>query len=164
MKSAVENDPLFLDLERLLRDSRLPGKGLRPTLDFILHHFGCGVGTIHRFRPATNDLQLVVHRHIPDMILDRVRLIPFGKGMAGLAAQRREPVEVCNLQTDESGTAKPAARLTGMEGSISVPMLVDGELRGVLGIAKPTPHVFSQTERHLLMKIAAMIGREIVTA
>ena len=43
---------------------------------------------------------------------------------------------ICNLQTDTSGQAKPGARATGMEGSVAVPMLVDGDLRGVLGIAK----------------------------
>jgi putative methionine-R-sulfoxide reductase with GAF domain len=130
-------------------------------LDPILTHLSCVVGTIHRFDPATQQLELLAHRGIPDAILPQVRRIPIGKGMAGLAAQRRECVSVCNLQTDDSGAAKPAAKLTGMEGSIAVPMLVDGELRGVLGVAKPTAYEFTESEKKLLLQVASLIGERL---
>ena len=42
--------------------------------------------------------------------------------MAGLAVQRKEPVSVCNLQTDASGAARPGAKATGMEGALVVPI------------------------------------------
>ena len=93
--------------------------------------------------------------------MPQVQRIPIGKGMAGLAAQRRECVSICNLQTDGSGAAKPAARLTGMEGAIAVPMLVNGELRGVLGVAKPTAYEFSESEKSLLLHIAMLIGEHL---
>ena len=66
--------------------------------------------------------------------------------MAGIAAERREPVEICNLQTDESGVARPAARETKVEGSIAVPMILDGVLYGTFGIAKPVPYDFTKEE------------------
>lgn len=125
-----------------------------------LAHFDCVTGTIHRFDEPSRLLHLVAQRGIPDAILDRVRTIPVGKGMAGIAAERREPVQVCNLQTDDSGVAKPAAKLTGVEGSIAVPMLVDGQLRGVLGVAKPHAYDFTAAEQALLLQVAATIGRE----
>ena len=82
-------------------------------------------------------LALKASSGIPPHIVAIVQTVPIGKGIAGLAAERREPITICNLQTDTSGQARPAARTTGMEGSIAVPMLTaDGELRGVLGIAK----------------------------
>ena len=45
-----------------------------------------------------------------------------------------------------------------MEGSIAVPMLVDGALRGVLGIAKATAHDWSPEESAELLAIAARLG------
>ena len=71
-------------------------------------------------------LKLPAQRGIPEAIMDRVRVIPIGKGMAGLAAERREPVQVCNLQTDESGVAKPSAKMTQMENRIVLARFKDG--------------------------------------
>ncbi len=129
------------------------------TLDLILAEFKCPVGTIHHMEASSGLLHLIVRRGIPDAILDRVNRIPIGKGMAGLAAERRECVEVCNLQTDTSGDSKPGAKMTGMEGSIAVPMVINGRVVGVLGVAKPTAYTFTDGERQELLAIAAEIGR-----
>lgn len=133
--------------------------GWQSALDLILAEFKCPVGTIHRLNEPDGLLHLLVRRGIPDAILDRVNRIPVGKGMAGLAAERRECVEVCNLQTDTSGDAKPGAKMTGMEGSIAVPMLIGGRVVGVLGVAKPTAYTFTEVERHELLAVAAALGR-----
>ena len=85
-------------------------------------------------------------------------MIPIGKGMAGIAAERMQPVQVCNLQTDASGVAKPGAKDTKMEGSISAPMILDGKLRGTLGAAKPIPYEFSDAESSLLLEAGAIIA------
>jgi putative methionine-R-sulfoxide reductase with GAF domain len=104
-------------------------------------------------------LRLLAQRGIPDTIRDRVEVIPIGKGMAGLAAERRQPVQVCNLQTDTSGVAKPGARETRMEGAIAVPMLAAGTVCGVLGVAKPVVHEFSAAETALLQAVADDVGQ-----
>ena len=103
-------------------------------------------------------LKLTAHRNIPPPIVQIVATVPVGKGIAGLAAQNREPVSLCNLQTDTSGQARPAAKATGMEGSVAVPMLVGGDLRGVLGVAKASAHDWSDGEKALLLAIAARLG------
>ena len=51
-----------------------------------------------------------------------------------------------------------SAKTTGMEGSVAVPMLVNGELRGVLGIAKATAYDWSDGEKAELFSIAAELG------
>ncbi len=78
--------------------------------------------------------------------------------MAGLAAERRAPVQVCNLQTDDSGMARPRAKETAMQGSITIPVIVDDELRGTLGVAKPNAYEFSKDESELLMRLGRLIG------
>lgn len=127
----------------------------------ILGEFECVTGTIHRLDAGSGLLELVAQRGIPDAIMERVRRIPIGKGMAGLAAERREPVQVCNLQTDDSGKAKPGAKLTQMAGSIAVPILVEGELRGTLGVARPDEYEFTDAQADVLLKIGEMIGRHL---
>ncbi len=122
-------------------------------------HFGCAAGTVHRL--LGGDLKLVAHANIPPPVVEIIASVPVGKGIAGLAAERREPVTICNLQTDTSGQARPAAKLTGMEGSLAVPMLVGGELRGVLGIAKPSAYDWTAAETEAVLAIAAKLGEQL---
>ena len=103
-------------------------------------------------------LTLAAHLNIPPQITEIIGTVPVGKGIAGLAAQKREPISICNLQTDESGQARPAAKSTGMEGSLAVPMLVEGELRGVLGVAKAQEHDWTAEEKSLLLAYASAMG------
>ena len=143
--------------EALRRDST--AETVKEVLLRILTAFDCVVGTVHRYNGETQLLELITHRGVPDSLLETVTTIPIGKGMAGLAAERREAVQVCNLQTDDSGAAKPGARDTNMEGCISLPMLVDGELRGTLGVAKPTAYDFSASECDQLLELATLLGK-----
>ena len=136
-------------------------ESLGAALKEILADFNCVLGTIHR-RNSPDSLELIAHLGMPEVVVDRVRQVPIGKGMAGLAAQRRECVSVCNLQTDTSGDVRPGAKMTGMEGSIAVPMLVDGEVCGVLGVAKPTAYEFSEEEKKRLLQLATILGSRLV--
>jgi putative methionine-R-sulfoxide reductase with GAF domain len=141
----------------------LENKSLEQVLAATLAHFGAQAGTVHLLQPgaagAESMLALKASSGIPPHIVAIVQTVPIGKGIAGLAAERREPITICNLQTDTSGQARPAARTTGMEGSIAVPMLTaDGELRGVLGIAKAAAYDWSAEETALLMAIGRAMG------
>ena len=128
-------------------------------LTAALAHFDCQTGTVHLLRDGV--LKLAAHANIPPPLLPIIDTVPIGKGIAGLAAERREPVSLCNLQTDTSGQARPAAKLTGREGSVAVPMLVGGELRGVLGIAKAEAHDWTDAEKTALQEIAAALAARV---
>ena len=137
-------------------DSKDPTTALRE----VLRHFDAQAGTIHWFDAQSGLLTLGAHQNIPPHITELVATVPLGKGIAGLAAQRREPISLCNLQTDTSGQARPAAKGTGMEGSLAVPMLVEGELRGVLGVAKATAHDWDEEEKALLLECGTRLGQQ----
>lgn len=130
-------------------------------LENIIAAFDCTTGTIHTLDKSTNLLMLKSQKGIPDFLLPKMSVIPIGKGMAGIAAERKEPVEMCNLQTDSSGVARPAAKETKVEGSIAAPMLLDGKLYGTLGIAKPVPYDFTKEESDALLNIGEEISRKI---
>ena len=106
--SCMSSNPLTTDVDASLKAA---GEHAFPdVLDKILGHFDCVTGTIHLLRKESGMLELLAQRGIPESIIDKVSTIPVGKGMAGLAAERREPVQVCNLQTDESGDVRPGRR------------------------------------------------------
>ncbi len=136
----------------------LQSRDPQSVLDESIRAFGCQAGTVHWLDAQDGMLKLAAHRNLPPPIVQIVATVPVGKGIAGLAAQNREPVSLCNLQTDTSGQARPAAKTTGMEGSIAVPMLVAGELRGVLGVAMAGAHDWTDAEKSLLLAIAAKLG------
>lgn len=127
-------------------------------LSETLNAFDCPTGTLHRLDTESQILKLVAQRGLPDMILPIVSNIPVGKGMAGICAERREPVQTCNLQTDNSGVIRPGAKETKMEGAMTVPILHKGVLLGTLGIAKPIPYDFSNDETAALTAISDAIA------
>ncbi len=129
-------------------------------LDQTLAAFGCTTGTIHFLDPADGLLHLAAQTGIPAFLLPKMTVIPIGKGMAGIAAERREAVQVCNLQTDASGVARPSAKDTQMEGSLAAPLLLDGQLYGTIGIAKPVPYEFTDEEIAALTRISEAMCRK----
>ena len=105
---------------------------------------------------------MVAHLGLPPPLIAITQHIPFGKGIAGLCAERLEPITLCNLQTDNSGTAKPDAKQTGVAGAISVPVFgAGGALIGTLGIGKPHEHTYSDDEQRILGEWAALLGRAL---
>jgi L-methionine (R)-S-oxide reductase len=128
MSNTLSHEPLLAEIRMAFSTNPEIDLALDAALVKILAAFQCPVGTIHTLDAASNLLLIRARRGIPDIILDKVKAIPIGKGMAGIAAERMQPVQVCNLQTDTSGVAKPGARDTKMEGSITAPMILNGKL------------------------------------
>jgi len=121
----------------------------------------CQTGSLHFTDESGDHLTLAAQIGIPSSLLSVIARIPFGKGIAGAAAMRCEPVELCNLQTDESGVARPGARATGVAGSLAIPILQIGGtgVIGTLGVGKQEPHVFSEEEKQTLQKLGEDIAR-----
>lgn len=114
--------------------------------------FGCQTGTLHRAEGEW--LYLVAQIGVPEFLMDKISTIPFGKGIAGVAASSKEPVELCNLQQDLGGVAKEDARKTGVSGSLAVPILDEsGKVLGTLGVGKIVPYDFSDAEKARLTEI-----------
>ena len=91
-------------------------------------------GTVHLREPE--QLALAAALNIPPKVLDIVARIPKGKGMAGLAWERDEPVHTCNLKTDATGDVRPGARAVDANAAVAIPIHdAGGALRGVVGIA-----------------------------
>ena len=132
---------------------------MKERLAAVLKQFAADCGTVH-LMGSDGQLYLVAAIGVPEPVLKLVEVVPVGKGMAGLAAERKEPVNLCNLQSDTSGDAKPGAKASGMQGSIALPMLVDGRVAGVLGVANRTERTVTDEEIAQMMKVAAGLMAE----
>src|ERR1700677_4699573 len=106
---------------------------LENVLRETLRHFRSETGTIHILDADKQLLHLAAQVGLPPQLLDVVKTIPVGKGIAGQVAAQNKPVSICNLQTDSSGVAKPGARQTGVGGSVCVPIRDGDKLTGTLG-------------------------------
>jgi GAF domain-containing protein len=135
-----------------------PG-GWDDALGRILRQFAADSGTIHLLGPDGLLHLKVASAGIPQFVLDTVRTVPVGKGMAGLAVERRQAVQACNLQTDTSGDVRPGARATGLQGSIVVPILRDDAAVGALGVGNREERTFTDDEAALLVEVGRLLAR-----
>lgn len=119
----------------------------------ILEEFGCQTGTVHRTAEDGRTLELVAQLGVPEFLVEKIARIPFGKGVAGAAAESGTAVRLCNLQENLGGVAKPDARKTGVSGSLAVPVFSTktGQVIGTLGIGKLEPYDFSSDEEASLV-------------
>jgi L-methionine (R)-S-oxide reductase len=158
MADMVEDRKQFLGELKTEFSSQPPGSvDMQALLERLVEELEASVGTIHGVE-ASGNLILLAALGLGEEMTARVKHIPPGKGLAGLAALRLAPVDICNLQTDTTGQAKPAAKQTGALASIAIPMVVDGKLRGVLGIALSEEHEFDDSEKQFLLDLAATVG------
>ncbi|MCA9284839.1 MAG: GAF domain-containing protein [Phycisphaerales bacterium] len=96
---------------------------------------------------------------MPEVVLEKVRIVPVGKGMAGLAVERDRPVDACNIQTDTSGDVRPGAKATGLQGTIVVPIRRNGRAIGALGVGCRAVRAFTPEEIARLEVCADGIAR-----
>lgn len=137
-----------------------PDPRFDPLLKRAIETLGAESGTIHLLMEG-GVMHLVCAQGIPEQVLSIVRRVPVGKGMAGLAVERRGPVTACNIQTDTSGDVRPGAKATGLEGAIVVPIFDDRDgAVGALGVANRAARTFTAQETVTLVDI----GREIARA
>lgn len=136
-----------------------PDPRFAPLLASAITDLGAESGSVHLLMDD-GDLHLICAQGIPAPVLSIVRRVPIGKGMAGLAVERRGPVSACNIQTDASGDVRPGAKATGLEGAIVVPIFDDRDgVVGALGVANQAARTFTAQETVRLIDHGRAIAR-----
>jgi L-methionine (R)-S-oxide reductase len=140
----LEADSRKSALEKILRD--------------LLQQFHSETGTIHSLDSGAQLLHLAAQIGLPPQVIEVVKTIPVGKGIAGQVVAQNKPVTICNLQTDSSGVAKPGAKQTGVGGALCVPIRDGAQLIGALGIGTVRQYEYTPEETLRLEEM----GRQIV--
>lgn len=152
---------LIEQIKSLLKSSGQRATVLEGTLREVLKHFHSETGTIHWLDTEKRSLHLVAQAGLPPQLLEVVKTIPVGKGIAGQVVARGGPVTICNLQTDTSGVARPGARQTGVGGALCVPLRDGDKIVGTIGIGTKRQYEYTPDETRLLEDIARLIGTQL---
>lgn len=130
---------------------------------FVERHGGF-VGSVHLVdSAAAGQIFLVAAYNLHARIQNAAAVVPIGKGVAGVAAERREPVVMVDLQTDTSGIARPLARASESKSSVtlSVSSPTDPEtLLAVVGLGFEHSLEFTDDQIALFTQDAATIPVE----
>jgi GAF domain-containing protein len=145
-------------IESLLQSGRDRQTVLRESLQLVLAALHSETGTIHRLDPEKQLLHLIVQVGLPPFMLDVVKTIPVGKGIAGETVVRGGPVTMCNLQTDTSGVAKPGAKQTGVGGALCVPIRRGDTIVGTIGVGTRREYEYTPEETRMLEGIGQLLG------
>jgi putative methionine-R-sulfoxide reductase with GAF domain len=150
---------LHEQIEAVLKNHPSREMALEQILHLVLTKFHSETGTIHRLDHDNQLLYLAAQVGLPLQMLEVVKTIPVGKGIAGQVVLQNKPVTICNLQTDASGVAKPGAKQTGVGGALCVPLRDGEKIAGTLGIGTVRAHEYTPDETRELEEIARLIGR-----
>jgi L-methionine (R)-S-oxide reductase len=148
-------------IKALLQTSGSAETVLPEALKLVLAAFKSETGTIHKLDAEKQLLHLSAQVGLPPFMLDVVKTIPVGKGIAGETVVRGGPVTMCNLQTDTSGVAKPGAKQTGVGGALCVPLRSGDKIIGTIGIGTQRPYEYTAEETSLLEEIACVLGAQM---
>lgn len=133
-----------------------PDSAAQSWLETFVRTHGGVAGTIHR--RTGEHLHLVAAHNIPSPVIALTLTIPRGKGMAGLALERGEPVQTCNLKTDQTGDVRPGSRMVEAQAAIALPAFDDaGEIRAVVGLAFADDRELSAAEVSKLSNATATL-------
>jgi L-methionine (R)-S-oxide reductase len=142
----------------LLNGNTLNETLLENVLHETLRQFSSETGSIHTLDSEKQLLHLAAQIGLPPQLLEVVKTIPVGKGIAGQVVAQNKPVTICNLQTDSSGVAKPGAKQTGVGGALCVPIRSGNKIAGTLGIGTSRAYEYTADEARELEEIGNRIG------
>lgn len=139
-----------------LSDPALSELGLEEFLDELLNRVQevLGVDTVAILLHDEENAQLVARaaKGIEEEVEQGVR-IPLGRGFAGRIAAERVAIFIADV--DHADIMNPILRQKGIRSLLGLPLIVEGDLIGVLHVGSLTPRTFGPRDLALLQVAAA---------
>lgn len=139
-------------------------RDLRQMLDGVLaelvDHLEATGGGIYLVRNAEETLDLVASRNIEDEILEELRRIRPGQGLAGRVASSGQPRSSVDLRKDRRLKTE-TVRKSGWCGFQAVPLISNERNVGVLFVYSHRQRLFSREEVRLLLAIGRQVGTAV---
>src|SRR4051794_1440820 len=132
---------------------------LHELLERIAEILGSDTAAFLLLDEAAGELVARAAKGIEEEVEQGVR-IPLGRGFAGRVAAGRRPVIIDDV--DQAEIYNPILREKGIRSLLGVPLLVEGNVTGVLHVGTLTPRIFTDEDRDLLQLVAdrAALGIE----
>jgi PAS domain S-box-containing protein len=133
---------------------------LKETLHYLLSStasfFHTDISSVHLLDRKTGTLVLeasVAPAHEEDEWND----VPLGEGFIGRVADAKRPILVDDLSSDPLFSGYPQGRKK-VRSALAAPIMVGGELMGVLGFASTQPRAFTAEDLQMLVTISNLAG------
>jgi anti-sigma regulatory factor (Ser/Thr protein kinase)/putative methionine-R-sulfoxide reductase with GAF domain len=138
-------------------------------VDLLLHEVltrvkdGLGVDTVAILLRDENGTELLARaaKGLEEEVERKVR-IPIGKGFAGRIASQRLPIYIADVT--QADIVNPILREKGIHSVLGVPLIVEGDLLGVLHVGTLQPRAFTDDDAAVLQLAAARIAPVIERA
>ena len=126
-------------------------------LDDFVQRSGAIVGSVNLPR---KQYVLAASHGIPESIQNAACVLVPGKGTGGTALQRKAPVHISDIQTDQSGVAPVGSRASHASGVLTMPIIgSDGEVLAVVGIGFEGSRTFTEEEIAAFVNDASSVLR-----
>jgi GAF domain-containing protein/anti-sigma regulatory factor (Ser/Thr protein kinase) len=153
----ARDDPSYARLRHLQTISEAALAHLRfdELLEELMRRVSGALGTdtaaVLMLDEETNELVARAAKGIEEEVEAGVR-IPVGKGFAGRIAAERRPVKIPDV--DHADILNPILREKGIRSLLGVPLVVEGQVTGVMHVGSLTPRDFSDEDVQLLQLAA----------
>src|SRR3954449_11348013 len=131
---------------------------LRELLDRISATLGSDTAAFLLLDEDTDELVARAAKGIEEEVEQGIR-IPLGKGFAGRIASERHPIFLPDVE--HADVLNPILREKGIRSLLGVPMLIEGQITGVLHVGTLTPREFTAEDTELLRMPAARAALSI---
>ncbi|HXF05901.1 MAG TPA: PAS domain S-box protein, partial [Blastocatellia bacterium] len=129
----------------------------------VLDLTGIESGTVWMIDPSRQELITCAHRGIPQEVLDAVKGLKVGEGLAGQVALTGEPLIVTDLEKDPRLTRRAVVQ-AGYRFLASFPWKVRSRVLGGMNLISRFPHTMSDEQIQMLLSISEIIGVTVENA
>jgi serine phosphatase RsbU (regulator of sigma subunit)/anti-sigma regulatory factor (Ser/Thr protein kinase) len=150
VQRVTESALAYLDLDDLLRE----------LLDRVTDLLGVDTAAVLLVEEGGRTLAARAAKGLEEEVERGFRL-PVGRGFAGRVAFTREPVVIEELEDSPIQPVNPLFREKGVHSLLGVPLVVEGEVIGVLHVGSLTPREFHERDIELLQLVANRVALSI---
>ena len=151
------------DLSVLINQSLDLEKVLLVALDKALSLTGFEMGTVHLLNEEEETLDLKFYREFPPRLIENVKVLKYGEGVAGKAVQLKQPV-ITSIDEYPSSRILPFLIEEGVRLTVGIPLISKGRAIGAITLSSRSIHSLTQREVNLLESIGNQIGLALENA
>ena len=150
VQRVTESALAYLDLDDLLKE----------LLERVTDMLDADTAAVLLVEEGGRTLAARAAKGLEEEVEERFRL-PVGRGFAGRVAFAREPVVIEDLHESPIQPVNPLFRQKGIRSLLGVPLMVEGEVIGVLHVGSLTQREFHERDIELLQLVANRVSLSI---